>query len=142
MKKLLFFLFASFVSAAAFAQSCKVVVDSRGECVGTWVKTNANTYTVFGQDEIDVPKKGHKVVLCSAEAGQGYISCKNPGSVNIRSTPSTSGSKVGTLSFYEGDMPDFLRCLGKTNGWYKVRLENGKTGYIRADVADWSPMGY
>lgn len=139
MKKILFFLFAFVVSATTFAQSKKMVVASNGEVVGRYVRTNATTYTVDCQDTFEVPIKGHKVVVFSAEKGQGFISCKKPGSVNVRSTPSTSGSKIGTLSYFEGDIPDTYPCLGKTNGWYKVRVGN-KVGYVRQDLVDWTEM--
>lgn len=39
-------------------------------------------------------------------------------------------------------MPEEANCLGKENGWYKVGLENGKTGYIRQDLVDWSEVDY
>lgn len=136
MKKLLILMFAAIAATTAFAQSAKVVVNSRGEVEGYYVRTNANTYTVMAQDDGEVPRAGHKVVTFSAENGQGVVSPKN-GTVNVRNTPSTSGAKVGTLKCYEEYAPDTARCLGKVNGWYKVRLDNGKIGYIRQDLVNW-----
>lgn len=141
MKKLIFILFAALSGSSAFAQSAKVVVDSKGEAHGYYIRTNANTYTVLYQDDAEVPIKGHKIVTFSAENGQGYLSPKNEGAVNVRSTPSTSGAKIGTLSWPDGDMPDDCKCLGKKDGWYKVRLNSGKIGYIREDLVEWSAFG-
>lgn len=75
----------------------------------------------------------------SAENGQGVLTCKNVGRVNVRSTPSTSGEKIGTLTFEEGDLPETASCLGKENGWYKIRLDNIE-GYVRQDLVDWYPF--
>lgn len=140
MKKFFILLFAVAVATAAFAQSAKVVVNSKGEAVGLYVRTNATTFTVEVQDDFDVPKAGHKVVVFSAENGQGILTCKNPGSVNIRSTPSTSGAKVGALHCEEGDMPETAQCLGLSNGWYRIKTYNGIVGYVRQDLVDWSAI--
>lgn len=136
MKKLFILIIAAMGATGAFAQSAKVVVNSRGEVEGYYVRTNANTYTVMAQDDGEVPRAGHKVVTFSAENGQGVVIPKN-GTVNVRNTPSTSGAKVGKLECIEGYIPDTAQCLGKVNGWYKVRLYNGKIGYIRQDLVDW-----
>lgn len=139
MKKVLFLLATMAMSATAFAQSAKVVVTTNGEVVGRYVKTNANSYTVESQDEGTVPKAGHKVVVFSAENGQGVLTCKKPGSVNVRSTPSTSGKIVGKMVYEEGDIPWACPCLGKANGWYKVKIDNA-VGYVREDLVDWDPI--
>ena len=55
MKILLILLF-SVMSATAFAQSMKVVVDSAGNVVGRYVRTNADTYTVGVQDILMCPR--------------------------------------------------------------------------------------
>lgn len=136
MKKFLFSLFALIVSATAFAQSKKMVATSNGKIVGVYVGTNASSYTVKGDENFEVPIEGHKIVTFSAEKGEGYISCKNQGTVNVRSTPSASGAKIGKIENYPGEMPDILRCLGKTKGWYKVRFGK-KIGYVRQDLVDW-----
>ncbi len=33
-------------------------------------------------------------------------------------------------------VPETFPCLGKVNGWYKIRI-NGKVGYVREDLAEW-----
>ncbi len=50
--------------------------------------------------------------------------------VNLRSKPSTSGTKVAQLQ--DGDA---LMVMGNKNGWYQVRTEDGKTGWLRSDLA-------
>lgn len=142
MRKIILGMLAAIAAFNAYSQYEVVVVDSNGEFAGRYVKTNANTYTALFQDDMEVSKANHKLVVFSAENGQGSLTCVNPGTVNVRSTPSASGAKVGTLTFMEGDMPEEANCLGKENGWYKVGLENGKTGYIRQDLVDWSAVDY
>lgn len=120
----------------------EVVVDSRGELVGSYCGTEGNNYIAFTQDYVTVPKAGHKIVKYSAEAGQGVLTCKNPGVVNVRSIPSTSGEIVGRMICEEGDLPDCYDCLGKQNGWYKVRVGN-RIGYVRQDLVTWDAFcGY
>lgn len=119
--------------------SVKVVVNAKGEVLGRLVKENSNSYTVETQDEYDVPKNGNKVVAYSPENGQGFVYSENPGKVNVRSTPSTSGSIVGTIMYEEGDLPETFQCLGKENGWYKISI-NGKTGYVRQDLVKWDAI--
>ena len=137
MKKFLIISAAFLLSIGAYAQSSKVIVDSRGNVVGNYSRSTANSYIVFGQDEFSVPKAGHKIVTYSAEAGQGYLECKNWGVVNVRSIPSTSGEIVGRMIYEEGDFPESYRCLGKQNGWYKVSINN-RVGYVRQDLVTWT----
>jgi uncharacterized protein YgiM (DUF1202 family) len=122
----------------SFAQSMKMVVDTKGNVVGRYVQTNKTTYTVEVQDDFEVPISGNKVVTFSAENGQGVIYCVS-GKVNVRSTPSTDGAIVGKFICEEGDLPETHRCLGKVNGWYKTEV-NGKVGYVRQDLVEWDGM--
>lgn len=136
------FLFLGLVLAAAFpafCQSMKMVVDSEGNVVGRYVRTNANSYMVEVQDIYDVPKAGNKVVTFRAENGQGVIWCKDFGKVNVRSIPSIKGKIIGKLIYEEGMVPDTYPCLGKVKNWYKVSV-NGKTGYVREDLIEWDGM--
>ena len=121
------------------AQSMKMVVNSKGEVVGRYVKTNPDTYTVEVQDAYDVPKEGNKIVIFNAENGEGVIWCKDFGSVNVRSTPSPDGTIIGKLIYEEGLVPETYPCLGKTDGWYKTRID-GKIGYVRSDLVEWDGM--
>lgn len=117
----------------------KMVVDSKGNVVGRYDKTNKTTYTVDVQEDFEVPISGNKVVTFSAENGQGVIYCKDFGKVNVRSTPSTDGAIVGKLVYDEGEVPVTYSCLGKVNGWYKTQV-NGKVGYVRQDLVQWDGM--
>lgn len=119
--------------------SMKVIVNAKGEVLGRLIKENSNSYTVLTQDEYDVPKNGNKVVTYSPANGQGVVFSENPGKINVRSTPSTSGSIVGKIVYEEGDLPETFKCLGKEDGWYKINF-NGKTGYVRQDLVEWDAI--
>ncbi|MBS1708967.1 MAG: SH3 domain-containing protein [Armatimonadetes bacterium] len=49
--------------------------------------------------------------------------------VLVREKANTGSARVGSLS--KGDS---VTVLGKASGWYKIKLESGKTGYVRADM--------
>ncbi|RVV97468.1 SH3 domain-containing protein [Mesobaculum littorinae] len=57
-----------------------------------------------------------------------YVSGSN---VNLRSGPSTSNPVVGRAA--EGDRAEMLEQEG---GWYRIRLETGKTAYIYGKFLD------
>lgn len=139
MNKFILFVLSFGIGVSGYAQSMKMVVNSNGEVVGRYVKTNSNSYTVDVQDSYDVPKEGNKIVTFSAENGQGVIWCKNFGKVNLRSTPSTQGTIVGKLFYEEGSVPETYPCLGKQDGWYKTKVD-GKIGYVRSDLVEWDGM--
>ena len=120
------------------AQSMKMVVDEKGEVVGRLVKINATTYTVSVQDDDDVPKKGNRVVTFRADKGQGIVYPKNGGNINVRKSPTVKSPIVAKIPEFE-DLPDAYDCLGKVNGWYKIKIDD-KTGYVRADLMEWDGM--
>jgi hypothetical protein len=37
------------------------------------------------------------------------------------------------------DLPDPYDCLGKVNGWYKIKID-GKIGYVREDLVCWDAI--
>ena len=125
------------------AQSMKMVVDSRGNVVGRYVRTNKTTYTVDVQDTYNVSKRGNRVVTFSAANGQGvvYYDQSHTGNLNVRKSPSTNAPVITQIIDPEpmGYVPDCYECLGKVNGWYKVRV-NGKVGYVRGDLLEWDGM--
>lgn len=143
MKKSILISACLLCSMAVGAQSMKMVVDSKGEVVGRWEKTNASTYTVSVQDTYDVPKAGNRVVTFSAVAGQGivYRNQERKGNINVRKGPSTKTAIVAKIADTTamGYVPDCYPCLGKKNGWYKIRID-GKVGYVRQDLAEWDGM--
>lgn len=139
MKRILVLLMAVAAVSGGYAQSMKMVIDSEGNVLGRYVRTNDTTYTVGVQDYDDMPKAGNRIVTFRAEDGRGVVWNKTHGNVNVRSIPSTKGRIVGKLVYDEGLVPDTYGCLGKINGWYKIRI-NGKTGYVRADLCQWDGM--
>ena len=116
----------------------KMVVDNRGNVVGRYVQTNQTTYTISVQDEIEVPKLGHKIVEYSARNGQGivYTLRKN---VNVRTQPSLQAPAFTQITCKEGELPQTYPCLGKTKEWYKIKVK-GKEGYVRHDLVEWDGM--
>lgn len=140
-----FFVLAFFILGFGMinAQSMKMVVDSHGETVGRYVKTNKTTYTVNVQDSYTVPKKGKRVVTFSAAKGQGvvYYDQSHTGNLNVRKSPSTNAPVITQIidPAPMGYVPDCYNCLGKVNGWYKVNVD-GKIGYVRGDLLDWDGM--
>ena len=143
MKKILFLLSFVLCMAMAQAQSMKMVVDTHGNVVGRYVGTAGNSYKIDVQDVTTVPKYGHKVVTFSAAAGQGvvYYAYGHTGNLNVRKKPTTKSAVVTQIidPQPEGYVPDCFDCLGKVNGWYKVRV-NGKVGYVRGDLVEWDGM--
>ena len=125
------------------AQSMKMVIDKHGEVVGRYVKTNKTTYTVEVQDDGEVPIKGHRVVTFSAKDGQGivYRDQKRTGNINVRKRPSTDSPVIAKIADNTilGYVPDCYDCIGKINGWYKIRID-GKVGFVRADLVEWDGM--
>ena len=125
------------------AQSQKMVVDEHVEVVGRYVKTNETTYTIAVRDDTEVPKTGHRVVTFSAKDGQGvvYRDQSRTGNINVRKRPSTDAPVIAKIAdnTISGYVPDCYDCLGKVNGWYKIRID-GKIGFVRSDLVEWDGM--
>ena len=130
-KKLISTTIAIVCSLSMNAQSMKMVVDENGEAVGRYVHTNATTYTIAVQDDVEVPKEGLRVVTFSAANGQGIVYRKliRKGNINVRKGPSLKSAVIGKITEPDG-IPDAYPCLGKKKGWYKIRFD-GKVGYVR-----------
>ena len=131
------------VCLPSHAQSMKMVVDEQGNVVGRYVKTNQTTYTIGVQDDVEIPIKGHSVVTFSATDGQGsvYRNQKITGNINVRKRPTTESPVVAKIAdnSISGYVPECYECLGKINGWYKIRID-GKFGYVRSDLVEWDGM--
>lgn len=144
MKRLIFALAAMFAVTALYAQkdSAKVVVTSDGSIVGHYVRQTATAYVANPLDwEVEVPKKGHRVEVWTPEKGKGIIGRRDGvrGNINIRKGPSVKTAVVTQMTEADSnaDYPDcFFDCLGKVNGWYKIRIK-GKVGYVRQDLVEW-----
>ena len=126
-----------FVKSAS-VDAMKMVLDNTGNVVGRYVRTNENTYTVSVQDDFEVPKMGHKVVVFSAADKQGVLYTKRT-HVNIRQQPTTESPVVTQISYKKGSVPETYPCIGKVNDWYKIRVK-GKEGYVRQDLVEWDGM--
>jgi cell wall-associated NlpC family hydrolase len=95
-----------------------VVVESSS---GGWYKVNyGGTEGYVSDDYISLSK------TANASIGTGLVTAD--GSVNIRSSASTSSSSVGSLA--KGAK---ATIIGMNNGWYKIKTGN-VTGYVRSDL--------
>ena len=123
---------------AASVDHMKMVIDSHGNVVGRYVRTNQTSYTVSVQDDLEVPKIGHKIVTYSAKNGQGVVYTHRT-HVNIRTQPDLKSPVITQISTPEGELPQTYPCLGKTQGWYKIRVK-GAVGFVRHDLVEWDGM--
>ncbi len=140
MKQLLFTIALAAGCLSASAQSMKMVVDAKGEVVGRFESETSTSFIVAVQDSYPVPKSGLHVTTFRAERGQGvvYRNQERKGNINVRKGPSLKHAVVAKIPEFDG-VPDCYPCLGKVNGWYKIRI-NGKVGYVREDMACWDGM--
>lgn len=68
-------------------------------------------------------------VATQADVKLGYGLVKTTGAcLNVRSGPSTSSEKVGSLQYGE-----VVTITGIDNGWFKISFGDGKTGYVSSD---------
>ena len=107
---------------------------------GLRLRSGANTSsqtiaTLASGSQVDVLESLDGWYRIEANGKTGYVSSQylslsgtvSASSLNLRSTPSTSGSKVATLS--SGTKVDILESL---DGWYRVEAD-GKTGYVSSE---------
>jgi hypothetical protein len=113
-----------------------VVVDDQGNIIGTYLFTDGDNYIVMVQDYAEVSVAGHRKVTYSAENGQGVIYTLRS-RVNVRESPTTKSPVVAVMPTPgDGMAAETFPCLGKTDEWYKIRI-NGKEGYVREDLVEW-----
>lgn len=122
----------------ASVDTMEMVVDRHGNVVGRLVSNNANTYTISVQDDSEVSKIGNKIVTFRAKDGQGILYTKRK-HVNIRQQPNLESTVIGQISYKDGYVPEAYPCLGKTDEWYKIKV-NDKVGYVRHDLVEWDGM--
>ncbi len=122
----------------ASVDTMEMVVDRHGNVVGRLVSNNANTYTISVQDDSEVSKIGNKIVTFRAKDGQGILYTKRK-HVNIRQQPNLESTVIGQISYEDGYVPETYPCLGKTDEWYKIKVDN-KVGYVRHDLVEWDGM--
>ena len=105
------------------------------------VRPNTTTHTVILQDDYDVPKAVNRVVTYSTDKGQGivYHHPDRSGNINVRKTPSIKSAVVAKIPDTGFDLTTPYDCLGKVNGWYKIKIDR-KIGYVREDLVCWDAI--
>ncbi len=144
MNKLFSFFFILMCAASACAQknSMKVVVSNDGSLIGKYVRQTNTTYIANPLDwEEEVSKKDSRVEIWTPEKGKGHVIRRDgvKGNINVRKGPSINTAVVTKITEADSnkDYPDcFFDCLGKINGWYKIRIK-GIVGYVRQDLVEW-----
>ena len=145
MKRVLCFCLTLINALCVFSQSnsLKVVVSNDGSLVGRYVRQTATTYIANPVDwEEEVPKNGYRVEVWTPEKGKGFVMRRDEvrGNINVRKGPSIKTAVVTKITEADGEKsyPDCaFDCLGKTNGWYKIRIK-GHIGYVRQDLVSWA----
>lgn len=113
-----------------------VVVDDHNAFVGEYLFTDGDHFIIRVQDYAEVPVAGHRKVTYSAANGQGVIYTLRS-RVNVRELPTTQSAVVAVMpTASDGMSPETFPCLGKTDEWYKIRI-NGKEGFVREDLVEW-----
>ena len=144
MNKLFSFFFILMCATSACAQknSMKVVVSNDGSLIGKYVRQTNTTYIANPLDwEEEVSKKDSRVEIWTPEKGKGHVIRRDgvKGNINVRKGPSINTAVVTKITEADSnkDYPDcFFDCLGKINGWYKIRIK-GIVGYVRQDLVEW-----
>ena len=125
-----------------FAQSAKVVV-FEGDAYN-YEGTNGDNYEVSwldGYEHDPIPVGKARLETFSAEKGQGW--CYLRTRVNERKRPSVKAPVLYTTSARLEDPANHAYpCFGKTNNWYKIKLPNGRFGYVRQDLVTWQASGF
>ena len=125
-----------------FAQSAKVVV-FEGDAYN-YEGTNGGCYEVSwldGYEHDPIPVSKARLETFSAEKGQGW--CYVNPRVNVRQKPSIKARVMFKTSSDGENMADYAYpCFGKTKNWYKIKLPNGRFGYVRQDLARWQASGF
>lgn len=152
MKKIVLSL-ALAIMAAACSETMKIVVGNDGQPIGRLIKAKGDSLIIAAQDYNTIPKAGTRIVTYSPERGDGIVTVEYRGSrkVDIHAAPSNDSPILQTIRCGT-DCYEVLDCLGKVNGWYKVRLhpdppiegkgeiQGKRVGYIRAKYAAWDGL--
>ena len=138
IKKILILLMLT-LPMAALAQSAKVVIEPNGYR-SIYIGENRTQYHVFVQDDGWIPKRGCRVVIVSAVKGQGYLEPNTPGPKYVRQSPSTKAKAIARVGFVDGDLPLMYRCMGVVKGWYKIKTDRGRVGYVPKSQFTWHPI--
>ncbi|MCQ2238250.1 MAG: hypothetical protein MJZ73_03345 [Bacteroidaceae bacterium] len=120
-------------------ESCitgKVVVDKDGEVLGNYGGEDADNYIIETDDSYTASKRGLHVETYSARDGQGEIILRGNHKASVYRTPDTSDF-LCTIEDEEGMMPDGYKCLGYNNGWFHIKLFDGRNGYVESSQVEW-----
>ena len=95
------------------------------ESLDGWYRVEVNGKTGYVSSQyISLAESQSPAVTSPTTQESNFTGTVTASSLNMRSTPSTSGSKVTSLS--SGTKVNILESL---DGWYRVEV-NGKTGYV------------
>ena len=107
------------ILATAAKGDTVVVLEDAGS---GWYKVDYNSVEGYMSGE-------YLTISTKADVTIGYGLVDTDGAtLNVRSTPSTSGAKVASLS--SGAV---VNIVGIDNGWYKITTSGGVTGYVSSD---------
>ena len=107
------------ILATAAKGDTVVVLEDAGS---GWYKVDYNSVEGYMSGE-------YLTIATKADVTIGYGLVDTDGAtLNVRSTPSTSGAKVASLS--SGAV---VNIVGIDNGWYKITTSGGVTGYVSSD---------
>lgn len=138
MKKILFFLLM-LVSIQVSAQSAKVVIEPNGDR-SIYIGESRTQYHVSVQDDAWIPKRGCRVITVSASKGQGYLEPRTSGPKKVYATPSARAKVIARIGYVNGELSDMYRCMGAVNGWYKIKTNRGRIGYVPKSQFTWYPI--
>ncbi|MBS6215806.1 MAG: SH3 domain-containing protein [Clostridiales bacterium] len=114
--------------SAASTDSAILATASEGDAVIVLEDAGNNWYKVDYESVQGYMSGEYLTISQKADAAIGYGKVNAGGSsLNMRSAPSTSSSKVASLA--DGAV---VKIIGVDGGWYKVDY-NGKTGYVSSD---------
>jgi len=136
----------SYVYSCSCGDSYSETIKKTGHSYGAYVYNNDATYSKDGTETAICANCGAKTSRTVSGTKLSYTytdvtpyTMYAQKTVNVRSLPSTDGSKLGSLS--KGDAVTVTGYCNET-GWYRIDF-NGKTGYASSSYLDTKlPSGY
>lgn len=114
--------------AAANTSSGILATASEGEGVVVLENAGNNWYKVDYKSITGYMSGEYLTIADQADVAIGYGKVNTDGaSLNVRSAPSTSSARIGSLA--SGDV---VEIIGVDHSWYKIKF-SGKTGYVSSD---------
>lgn len=118
----------------------RVVVNESGEVLGNYLGEDNDNYMIETNDSYTMPKSGLHVETFRARDGQGEIVLGGLIAPVYRN-PNTSDF-LCTIEEEEGMMPSGYDCLGYNNGWFHIRLFDGRDGYVESSQVEWHTIWF